>query len=84
VPSASPGAFAEAVAALFAGDRGEHSRAARRRAEASDWNAVFPNLVGHYRRLVCARRGDAVAEARDAAVTRAPEQEAMRQEAMRR
>jgi alpha-1,6-mannosyltransferase len=84
VPSASPGAFAEAVAALFAGDRCEQSRAARRRAEASDWNVVFPNLVGHYRRLVCARRGDAVAEARDAAVTRAPEQEAMRQEAMRR
>jgi alpha-1,6-mannosyltransferase len=57
VGAADADAFAEAIAALFAGDRDGRSRAARARAEASDWERVFPALVGHYQRLVGARGG---------------------------
>jgi alpha-1,6-mannosyltransferase len=58
-------AFAEAIAALFAGDLAGRSRAARGRAEASDWQRVFPGLLAHYQRLVGSRPGD-VASERDA------------------
>ncbi len=55
VDTGTAAAFAEAVAALFAGDRVERSRAARARAEASDWERVFPALLAHYQRLLVAR-----------------------------
>ena len=58
-------AFAEAITALFAGDVGERSRAARRRAEASDWQNVLPGLLGHYQRLVGARADARTPVARD-------------------
>jgi len=45
-------AFAEAIAALLAGDRPAQRRAARARAEASDWEQVLPGLLDHYRRLL--------------------------------
>jgi hypothetical protein len=45
-------AFAEAIASLFEGGRDERARAARQRAEASDWQTVLPGLLGHYLRLV--------------------------------
>ena len=48
-------ACAEAIAALFAGDRARRARAARARAEACDWQRVFPALVAHYQRLLGAR-----------------------------
>jgi alpha-1,6-mannosyltransferase len=69
VRDGSAAAFAEAIAALFAGDVAERSRAARRRAEASDWKSVFPGLLGHYQRLVDARAGARapIARERDAA-----------------
>jgi len=44
--------FAAAIDSLFAGDRGERSRRARRYAEAGDWREVLPGLVGHYLRLL--------------------------------
>lgn len=62
-------AFAEAIAALFAGDLDGLSRAARRRAEASDWERVFAGLVGHYRRLVETVAGGSAASERAAAAT---------------
>ena len=45
-------AFAEAIAALLAGDRPAQRHAARARAEASDWEQVLPALLDHYRRLL--------------------------------
>jgi len=45
-------AFAEAIAALLAGDRPAQRRAARARAEANDWEQVLPGLLDHYRRLL--------------------------------
>jgi alpha-1,6-mannosyltransferase len=63
VSTGNGAAFAEAIAALFASDRGERSRAARRRAEASDWRSVLPGLVGHYLRLL----GEGAAASRPAA-----------------
>ena len=45
-------AFAEAISALLAGDRGAQRQAARTRAEASDWERVLPELLGHYQRLL--------------------------------
>jgi alpha-1,6-mannosyltransferase len=45
-------AFAAAIAALFEGDLGARAEAARRRAEASDWQRVLPGLVDHYLRLI--------------------------------
>ncbi len=45
-------AFAEAIAALLAGDRQAQRRAARARAEANDWEQVLPALLGHYQRLL--------------------------------
>ena len=45
-------AFAEAIAALLGGDRSAQRRAARARAEASDWEQVLPALLDHYRRLL--------------------------------
>jgi alpha-1,6-mannosyltransferase len=64
VGEGSATAFAEAIAALFAGDRAERARAARARAEASDWQRVFPSLLAHYQRLLGAR---AAAAANDGA-----------------
>ena len=57
--------FAAAIASLFDGDAGAHSRAARRRAEASDWRAVLPGLIGHYARLLGERASVAAATQRD-------------------
>ena len=45
-------AFAEAIAALLAGDRPAQRRAARARAEGNDWEQVLPALLDHYRRLL--------------------------------
>jgi len=66
VRDGSAAAFAEAIAALFAADRGARSQAARARAEAGDWRKVFPSLLGHYQRLVGARASDRAAETREA------------------
>ncbi len=52
VADASPASFAAGVAALFEGDWHARSRAARRRAEASDWQHVLPGLIAHYLRLI--------------------------------
>jgi len=71
VRDGSAAAFAEAIAALFATDRGARSQAARARAEASDWSKVFPSLLGHYQRLVGARASDLAAETREAAAAAA-------------
>jgi alpha-1,6-mannosyltransferase len=67
VDEGSARAFAEAIAALFAGDRARRARAARTRAEASDWQRVFPSLLAHYQRLVGARGAAAAND--DAATT---------------
>jgi hypothetical protein len=56
-------AFAEAIAALLAGDRPAQRRAARARAEANDWEQVLPGLLDHYRRLPRAPHGIASAGA---------------------
>jgi len=45
-------AFADAVAALFERDQAVMRRAARARAETSDWERVLPELMHHYRRLL--------------------------------
>jgi alpha-1,6-mannosyltransferase len=52
VEHGSGAAFADAIAALLAGDRAAQRRAARERAEAYDWERVFPALLGHYHRLL--------------------------------
>jgi len=52
VADASPASFAAGIAALFEGDWHQRSRAARLRAEASDWQRVLPSLVAHYLRLI--------------------------------
>jgi alpha-1,6-mannosyltransferase len=52
VADASPASFAAGIAALFEGDWNERSRAARRRAEAGDWQRVLPSLVAQYLRLI--------------------------------
>ena len=52
VPSGTPAAFAEAVAALFACDLGASRRAARQRAEGYDWRRVLPALLAQYRGLL--------------------------------
>ncbi|MEO5843432.1 MAG: glycosyltransferase [Caldimonas sp.] len=57
VPDSDGAAFAAAIDALFSGDRQQRSRAARRRAEASDWGIVLPGLLGHYARLLGEGRG---------------------------
>ena len=44
--------FADAIAALFAGDRSARGSAARTRAEAYDWERVLPSLLAHYRSLL--------------------------------
>jgi len=47
--------FAAAIAALFDGDDGALARragAARRRAEAGDWQRVLPGFLAHYLRLI--------------------------------
>ncbi|HZV93331.1 MAG TPA: glycosyltransferase [Caldimonas sp.] len=44
--------FAAAIEALFATDRVQLRGAARRRAEASDWDRVLPGLLAHYLRLL--------------------------------
>ena len=68
VLGAGAGDFAASIATLFAGDRAARSRAARLRAEASDWQRVLPGLVEHYLRLVGERATLATASARSAAV----------------
>lgn len=60
--------FAAAIATLFAGDRDARARAARVRAEASDWQRVFPGLVEHYLRLLGERATASAARARSGAV----------------
>jgi alpha-1,6-mannosyltransferase len=67
VGSGSGAAFAEAIVALFERDRAALRRAARARAEASDWDRVMPELLGHYGRLL----------SRDAAAPSLPTGEAM-------
>ncbi|MGZ5235130.1 MAG: glycosyltransferase [Caldimonas sp.] len=52
VDAGSGAAFAAAIAALFEGDRQARRAAARSRAEANDWERVFPDLLAHYRRLI--------------------------------
>ena len=52
VEQGSGAAFAEAIAALFEGDRASRRAAARARAEASDWERVLPDLLGRYQGLV--------------------------------
>ena len=52
VERGSGAAFAEAIAALFEGDRSSLRAAARARAEASDWERVLPDLLGHYQGLI--------------------------------
>ena len=52
VDAGTGAAFAEAIAALFEGDPAVQRKAARARAEASDWEQVLPGLLGHYRRLI--------------------------------
>ena len=52
VDAGSAEAFAEAIAALLAGDRAAQRRAARDRAEGYDWEQVLPGLLAHYRRLL--------------------------------
>ena len=52
VDAGTGAAFAAAIAALFEGDRTAQRRAARGRAEASDWERVLPGLLGHYQRLI--------------------------------
>jgi len=71
VGAGSAAAFAEQVDALFAGDREQRSQAARARAEASDWERVFPALLGHYQRLVGARAAIAAPLAGNADTTAA-------------
>ena len=71
VAAGSAAAFAEQVDALFAGDREQRSQAARARAEASDWERVFPALLGHYQRLVGARAAIAAPLAGNADTTAA-------------
>jgi len=44
--------FAQAIEALFAGDRAGRALAARQRAEAYDWGRVLPLLLAHYQRLL--------------------------------
>lgn len=44
--------FADAITALFDGERAARSHAARRRAESYDWDCVFPSLFTRYRRLL--------------------------------
>jgi alpha-1,6-mannosyltransferase len=60
--------FAAAIAALFAGDRdaaAARAIAARRRAEASDWQRVLPGFTAHYLRLIGERGTASVAAPRD-------------------
>ena len=52
VDRGSGAAFAEAIAALFDGDRPVQRAAARARAVANDWERVLPELLGHYQRLL--------------------------------
>ena len=52
VATGTPQAFAEAIAALFDRDLAPRRAAARRRAEAHDWERVLPSMLGHYRRLL--------------------------------
>ena len=53
VKAGTADSFAGAIESLFvANDAEERSRAARRRAEASDWRRVWPGLFGHYLRLL--------------------------------
>jgi alpha-1,6-mannosyltransferase len=52
VEAGNGAAFAAAITALFEGDRAAIRRAARTRAEASDWERVLPRLLDHYRGLL--------------------------------
>jgi alpha-1,6-mannosyltransferase len=70
VESGRVDAFADAIAALFAGELGSRRQAARARAEAHDWERVLPALLSHYRSLLNAApaRGRACAPQAAAAV----------------
>ncbi|WP_157267750.1 glycosyltransferase [Azohydromonas aeria] len=52
VDSDKPAAWAEAIAALFAGDLEPLRRQGRACAERHDWEQVMPQLLGRYRRLL--------------------------------
>lgn len=65
VPAGSGAAFAAAIDSLCSGDRDERSRAARMRAEKSDWAIVLPGLLAHYLRLL--DNGQPTSAPRDAA-----------------
>ncbi|MEP7302321.1 MAG: glycosyltransferase [Caldimonas sp.] len=52
VAAGTGSAFAAAIAALFESDLAVERGAARTRAEASDWERVLPDLLGHYERLI--------------------------------
>ncbi|MEO8523612.1 MAG: glycosyltransferase [Caldimonas sp.] len=45
-------AFADAITALFEGDRQTQRAAARARAEGSDWERALPGLLVHYERVL--------------------------------
>jgi len=66
VAGAGGAAFAEAIAALFAADHRAQSAAARRRAEAGDWQRVLPALVDRYLQLVGRTSGAPEAAAAEA------------------
>jgi alpha-1,6-mannosyltransferase len=67
VESGRVGAFADAIAALFAGELGSRRQAARARAEAHDWERVLPTLLSHYRSLLNAAPARERARAPEAA-----------------
>jgi len=52
VPAGTPDAFAAAIGGLFDQDLDARAAAARRRAEAYDWERVLPSMLAHYRRLL--------------------------------
>ena len=66
VGDGSPASFADGIAAVFEGDREQRSRAARRRAEASDWQRVLPSLLAHYLRLIAGESAVAAPRRSDA------------------
>jgi alpha-1,6-mannosyltransferase len=67
VRGARAGDFAESIATLFLEDRSGRSRAARLRAEASDWERLFPGLVERYLRLLGERATRTTTNAHSAA-----------------
>jgi len=72
VDAGTGAAFAAAIAALFDGDRAARARAARQRAEASDWQRVLPGLAAHYLRLIGETRATTARAPRADSGTAAP------------